>query len=715
MSIEGIVEESIRPLEAAQPRISWRERLPGMLFGLLFAFAAILILTLRFAASDRIALQPDDVSPVNIRAPRAHHYISELLTEEAHRSAEAAVPDEYDPPQTKIRHQQVARAREVLDYIGSVRSDAYASIEDQIAWIKAIPDAALSAEAISQTQSLGNEAWLRVTSEVPLVVNRAMREEIREHQLALARRRVESMIGLQVELSDEELEVVGVLAKALLQPNTFYNAEKTEAAQQTAREAVEPVAVSFASGEIIVRAGDIVDELDVEALEQLGLYQAAWDWWQVGGTALFVLALTALIWLYLFSFATEFWTQRHWPPLLSLLMITFLLLAKLMLPLHTILPYFFPLATLAMLIGSLFDLRLATLITLCFGLLAGYLTGGATEIVTYGVVGALVGAYTLGRGERLSNFARAGGFVTLSNVIVLAAFRLPEHNLDLMGILELSSAAVANGVLAASLTLLGFFFLGALFGVTTSLQLIELGRPTHPLLRQLVLKAPGTYHHSILISNMAERAASAIGADGSLARVGAFYHDIGKIVRPHFFIENQAEGSNPFDHLDPYTSSQIIVSHVKDGLDLAQKHRLPERVQAFIPEHHGTRLVSFFYHRALEEAEGETVVNETDFRYPGPKPQSRETAIVMLADGCEAAVRANRPSSVEELEEMVRRMISQPLLEGELDESDLTLRDLDRTRRAFVDVLRGVHHPRIRYPEPPPAIPATTEGDDASE
>ncbi len=715
MSIEEIVEESIRPLEAVRPHISWRERLPGVLFGLLFAFAAILILTLRFAASDRIALQPDDVSPVDIRAPRAHHYISELLTGEARRSAEAAVPDEYDPPQTKIRHQQVARAREVLDYIGSVRSDAYASIEDQIAWIKAIPDVALSAEAISQTLSLGNEAWLRVTGEVPLVVNRAMREEIREHQLALARLRVESMIGLQVELSDEELEVVGVLAKALLQPNTFYNAEKTEAAQQAAREAVEPVAVSFASGEIIVRAGDIVDELDVEALEQLGLYQAAWDWWQVGGTALFVLALTALIWLYLFSFATEFWTQRHWPPLLSLLMITFLLLAKLMLPLHTILPYFFPLATLAMLMGSLFDLRLATLITLCFGLLAGYLTEGAPEIVTYGVVGALVGAYTLGRGERLSNFARAGGFVALSNVIVLAAFRLPEHDLDLMGILELSSAAVANGVLAASLTLLGFFFLGALFGVTTSLQLIELSRPTHPLLRQLVLKAPGTYHHSILISNLAERAASAIGADGSLARVGAFYHDIGKIVRPHFFIENQAEGSNPFDHLDPYTSAQIVVSHVKDGLDLAQKHRLPKRVQAFIAEHHGTRLVSFFYHRALEEAEGETVVNEADFRYPGPKPQSRETAIVMLADACEAAVRANRPSSVEELEEMVRRMISQPLLEGELDESDLTLRDLDRTRRAFVDVLRGVHHPRIRYPEPPPAIPATTEGEDASE
>jgi len=708
MNIEGITEESPRLLKVAQRRIAWRERLPGLLSSALFALAAILILTLRFSPTDRIALKPGDVSPVDIRAPRAHDYISEVLTEEARRRAEAAVPDVYDPPQAKIRHQQVARAREILDYIGSVRADTYASREDQIAWIQAIPDISLPLQAITQTLELSDEAWLRVASEVPLVINRAMREEIREHQLALARRRVEGMIGLQVQLSDEEVEV----AKALLQPNSFYNAEKTEAARKAAREAVEPVTVSFAEGEIIIRAGDIVDALDVEALEELGLYQAAWDWWQVSGTILFVLALTVLISLYLFRFTPEFWKSRRQPPLLYLLMIAFLLLAKLMLPQHTILPYLFPLPALAMLLASLFDLRLATLITLCFGLLVGYLTNGAPEVVTYAVVGALVGAFTLGRGERLINFVRAGGYVALFNLAVLTAFRLPDHDLDLTGILQLTSAAVANGVLAASLTLLGFFLLGTLFGVTTSLQLMDLSRPTHPLMRELVLKAPGTYHHSIIISNMAERAASAIGADGFLTRVGAFYHDIGKIVRPHFFVENQAEGSNPHERLDPYTSAQVVISHVKDGLDLAQKHHLPERIQAFIPEHHGTGLVSVFYHQALEEAEGETAVNEADFRYPGPKPQSRETAIVMLADSCEAAVRAAHPATVEELEQLMRRMISQRLLEGQLDESDLTLRDLDRIRQAFVDVLRGVHHPRIRYPEPP-AIPAETEAEDA--
>lgn len=706
MHIEGIVEENDHTLREAGPRLSWRERLPGLFSGALFALTAIVILTLRFSPRDHIALRVGDVSPVDIRAPRAHHYISEVLTEEARRSAEAAVPDEYDLPQAQIRNQRVARSREILDYIGSVRADAYATVEDQIAWIKAIPDVSLSTQAISQTLALSDEAWLRVAAEVPLVVNRAMREEIREHQLAAARRRVDSFIGLQVTLSDEEVEVVSALAKALLQPNSFYNAEKTEAARQAAREAVEPVTVSFAKGEVIVRAGDIVDPLDVEALEQLGLHETARDWWQVGGTILFVLTLTALFWAYLLRFAPEFWRERRWPPLLSLLLIAFLLLAKFMLPQRTLLPYLFPLAALSMLLGSLFNLWLATLVTLSFGLLVGYLTNGVLEIVAYAVLGALAGAFTLGRGERLSSFAGAAGGVALSNLAVLAAFRLPEHNLDLTGIAELAGAAVANGVLAISLTLLGLYLLGTLFGMVTSLQLIELSRPTHPLLRLLVLKAPGTYHHSIIVSNMAERAASAIGADATLARVGAYYHDVGKAVRPHFFVENQAEQSNPYEQLDPYTSARIIVSHVRNGLDLAEKYRLPERVRAFIPEHQGKGLVSVFYHQASEQAEGNTAVNIADFRYPGPKPQSRETAIVMLADSCEAAARAVPPANVEELKKLVHHIVDQKLAEGELDESDLTLRDLDRIRRAFVDVLRGVHHPRVRYPEPPPAVTA---------
>jgi putative nucleotidyltransferase with HDIG domain len=266
-------------------------------------------------------------------------------------------------------------------------------------------------------------------------------------------------------------------------------------------------------------------------------------------------------------------------------------------------------------------------------------------------------------------------------------------------LVQLVAVAVANGILSASLTLIGFFLAGTLLGITTSLQLQELARPTQPLLRQLLLRAPGTYHHSLMVSNLAEQAAERVGADALLTRVGAYYHDVGKTVRPHFFVENQMDGINVQNRLDPRTSAQIIISHVKDGLDLAKKNGLPRDVRAFIPEHQGTGLIKYFYHQALEQADDPSLVDEDDFRYPGPKPQSRETAILMLADSCEAAVRAANPGSVEEIDKIVRRIVTEKLTNGELDECDLTTRDLDQIRSAFVEMLHGVFHPRVKYPE----------------
>ncbi|MCK4450073.1 MAG: HDIG domain-containing protein, partial [Anaerolineae bacterium] len=273
----------------------------------------------------------------------------------------------------------------------------------------------------------------------------------------------------------------------------------------------------------------------------------------------------------------------------------------------------------------------------------------------------------------------------------------PKQDYDAVQLLTLAGFSLVNGGLSASITLAGFYLLGTLFDITTSLQLMELARPTHPLLRQLLLKAPGTYHHSILVSNMAEEAAGRIGADALLARVGAYYHDIGKTIRPYFFVDNQVEGANVHERLDPRTSAQIIISHVTDGLDLAKKHRLPSKVRDFIAQHHGTSLATYFYRQALE-SDGDKV-NEEDFRYPGPKPQTKETAIVMLADNCEAAVRGERPESLEGIEELIRKIIDGKMLDGQLDECDLTLRDLDKIRGAFVKILQGVFHPRVKYPE----------------
>jgi hypothetical protein len=312
--------------------------------------------------------------------------------------------------------------------------------------------------------------------------------------------------------------------------------------------------------------------------------------------------------------------------------------------------------------------------------------------------GSLLGTLRIQRGERLSNYIWAAGFVIIGNLLAIIAFALSEGAWDLGRFATLIGAGSANGILTVTVALVAIYLIGAVFGVITPLQLMELARPTHPLLRHLLLKAPGTYHHTLIVSNMTERAAEDIGADALLARVGAYYHDVGKTIRPYFFTENRTEGLDPHSRLDPYTSAQIIVTHVKDGIDLARKYRLPRAVIDFIPEHHGTLLVSFFYHAAKEQASDPETVDSQQFRYPGPKPQRRETGICMLADGAEAIARSKHPSSVEELEKIVSDTIENRLLSGQLDDSGLTLSDLHDIRRVFVDVLRGLHHPRITYP-----------------
>jgi putative nucleotidyltransferase with HDIG domain len=249
----------------------------------------------------------------------------------------------------------------------------------------------------------------------------------------------------------------------------------------------------------------------------------------------------------------------------------------------------------------------------------------------------------------------------------------------------------ANGLLSSILTNGSLPFLEHAFGINSAVRLLELSNPGHPLLKRLLLEAPGTYHHSLLVANLAEAAAQAVGADALLARVGSYYHDIGKVRRPYFFVENQMGGENPHDKITPALSTLILTSHVKDGVEMAREFKLPEPVVAIIEQHHGTGLITFFYHKALE-SDAKDTVREEDFRYDGPVPRSREAAIVMLADAVEAAVRALSDPTPGKIEGLVRKLIKDKLSDGQLDESDLNFKDLDRIAGAFVRVLAGIFH-----------------------
>ncbi len=676
---------------------------------LAMALAAVGVLAFPGPFQEDVVLQPGQVAPRDFVAPRRITYESQVLTQLARERAAQSIPDEYDPPLARVRWEQVELARRLLGTIRAIREAAGVSPAAKLEQLQALPELSLSPATGQRILDLTPEEWLEVEGAVPGVLDQAMRGEIREDSLANARRRVPALIP--PDLNPRSAQVTVELVRPLIRPNSFFNPERTQALREQARSRVRPQLRTLEEGEIILRAGDVATPADVEALEQLGLTSSGMGSRDRVRNGVLGLILWALLLGAVYRQRPGLFQERRLLGLFTVLVVMGLVTARLTLVSHPWLPYLYPLAAFCMLAVLLFDAGITLALLVFFSLVVAQIGYGDTHLITYTVVGALTGVLALGKAERLGMFLTAGLAIFLANLAVSAAFWAQVWRpADTQALVQTLSLAALNGSLSTSLALIGYFALGSLFGIATPLQLMELSRPTHPLLRQLLLKAPGTYHHTILVSNMAERAAEAIGADALLARVGAYYHDIGKTVRPYFFAENLMDGPSPHQDLDPKTSAQIIISHVKDGLDLARKYRLPEAIRAFIREHHGTQLMRFFYDRALEQ--GQEAVDAADFRYPGPDPHSKETAILMLADTCEAAVRAERPATRRELEQMVRELVMARVVEGSLNRSNLTFRELAVIQEIFVQVLQGVHHPRHRYPAhvQPLASPAVESG-----
>ncbi len=532
----------------AKLRSSLRSRLLLLAFGALFIAGTTLALVVRWPTMGQFTLRVGDVSPTDIRAPRFIEYISEVLTEEARVQAERRVTEVYEPVR-RARSEQLTRADEVVSLIASVRADQATGLEQKLLAVGSLPDVQIEQEEWQVLLALDDEAWERVADEVPTVLSFVMLSEIRDNQLAAIRRRVPSFIDL---VNDDEARVVIALVRALTKPNMAFNEERTSTLREEARAAVPPQVERFEEGEIIVRTGDLITARHIEALQALGLNQPGWEWWRLAAAVIIASVMALIFGLYA--------------------------------PERTVLPYMFPLAAVTMLVGTLLGMPMAFLTAVYFGVMAAYLSNGSVDLVVYLMLGGLVGTLVLRKGERTSAFITAGAAVSGVSLALLLAFNLPLGGIDLTGSIQLATAGLANGAIAASITLIGFYLLGAIFDIATPLRLMELARPNHPLLRDLVTKAPGTYHHSLLVSNMAEQAAEAIGADAFLTRVGAYYHDIGKINRPYFFVENRMQGIDPHAQLDPWSSAKIIINHVKDGEEMARRHKLPHRVRVLKPK-----------------------------------------------------------------------------------------------------------------------------------
>jgi putative nucleotidyltransferase with HDIG domain len=639
------------------------------------------------------------VGAVSTRDVIAHQrvaYTSRILTDEERERAGVAVEPVF-AVDANVARQQLTRVRQVLSYITSIRQDPQASHEDRVRWLTKISDLVLPASVISNVLTMDELAWQGVSNEIVYLLDRLMREGVREDQISTVQSRVPQLVSYT--LSSEQAEVVAAFVRSLLKPNSFFDDQRTAEQRQRAQDEVQPVRHVIEIGQAIVRQGDLVTPFHIEQLVALGLQPTEREWHSLVSQLLFVLALALSLGVYVLQVHPEILHHQGRTILLGLLIVLAGIGAKVIIPGHVLLPYFFPMAAVAMLVSVLLDAQLSIVVTIILSLFVGFVSGGSLALTVYMLLGSLVAALIVSRPERLSIFAWAAVAIALVNGIVALSFRFFGQAYDRAGMLQVVAASIANGVISSSLTFTAFFWLGGVFGITTPLQLFELARPTHPLARRLLLEAPGTYHHSLIVGNLGERAAELVGADPLLVRVAALHHDVGKVLRPYFFVENQTSGENYHQQLDPTTSAQIIISHVKDSLELGRKHRFPGAVLDIIAQHHGTTSVGFgyFYQQAAKADEGE--VDEADFRYPGPRPRSKEAAIVMLADSVEAAVRASTPESSGEIERIVRKITNDRLVSGELDECDVTLRDLESIRGAFIDVLQGVFHPRLQYPE----------------
>jgi len=639
---------------------------------------------------------------------------SEILTEEERVAAAEEVPIRlaFD---AGVRTAQVAVLSNYLDDVDDVRRGPLLSESEQTEALARIPVQDASARSQFQILAFSDGQWSRVKDRSIELLTDVLTSNIAEDELATAREDVAGAVGLG--FTTPQAQVIAELVSGLILANVGEDEVATEEARQAARDAVAAVERSFEQGREIVFVGVEVDPLAAEALAQMDP--------ESGGVpgddliALMILSIAGAVTLgaYLVVATPDAASSDRRLILLGVLVIGAVGISRLIVPLvlpeqdGKALELMLPIGMAAVLVSALLDRTLAVIIALIVSVLAGvaaivhpdYGVGEAPlgiqavrPLAVY-LFSAIAGVYASYRVERLTQYGLTGVAVGGTVFMVGVAFWLFDPDRSTNEVLYLFLAGLVSGSATAVLTIGAFSFMGVAFGITTRLQLLELAQLTQPLLSRLQEEAPGTFHHSLLVATMAERAATEIEADSLLVRVGAYYHDIGKLAKPHMYIENQAEGGNPHDSLDPRESAEVIQDHVRWGIELAQRQRLPSVVRAFVPEHHGTRMVTYFYRKAERAEPG---IDPAIFTYDGPRPQSRETAIVMMADSCEAVVRSSRERDMETIEKLVDGVINERLAERQFDDTDLTFRQLHRIAESFKVTLRGVYHPRIEYPEP---------------
>jgi len=675
-----------------------------LIIGFGFFIVTTAILSLNFVP-ERLDIKVGQPSPKTIKATRTVEFQDRLKTGEARRKAAELVSKVHDEDEEAL-DDAITDIQAVINKVKAISGNIQMTPEAKVALLKKDIPFTLPAGVYISLTKFDSQTVQDIDIKTREIVTRAVNKGISVENLDKIRAAAREEEVASLKIHPDARVFIGALIDNYLRPNFIYNAEATEQKREAAREAVAPVTTTVQRGEKIIGEGDIATADHIQKLEALGLLKAPAPVSAVLGLAIIVALSITVLMIYLYQHKIEIYQNENYLILISLIVICALLIAKTVMAIDInaewsgLLGYLIPVAAASMLLAILLDTRLALLATAILSAMIGIITGNDLRFALVSLISGMVAVYSVSRLSQRSDLAKAGlVYISSANVASIIAVELVTRGVNTTAIAIGALGGLVNGIFSAVLTIGALPYLESAFRITSSVKLLELANPGQPLLKQLLMEAPGTYHHSIIVGNLAEAAADAVGGDSLLVRVGSYYHDIGKLRRPYFFIENQLSAENPHDKLSPNLSTLIITSHNKDGAEMAREQKLPKVVVDIIEQHHGTSLVSYFFHQALDNEKNERTVNEDDFRYEGPKPQTKEAALVMMADAVEAAVRSLQKPTPGRIEGLVRRVIKDKLNDGQLDECDLTFKDLDIIAGAFVRVLSGIFHMRVEYPE----------------
>lgn len=645
------------------------------------------------------AVRIGQVALQEITAPFSITFESKVLTDQARKEAAAGVDPIFLPADPSIAKAQLETLNNILYFYTSIRNDKFSNPQQKINDMRSATDLVLTDEAYEAILDLSDEDWQAITSEANRVLELVLRDSIRNDQIGRARSNLPAVIDFGFK--SDQTQLITLIVSPLIVPTSLFSEEQTQQAREVARNGVEPITRQIMAGEVLVRRGQVIGVVDLESLNIFGLGEPEnrSKLLITSGILVSICGLLCVMY-YIRRQKVQTLTETRTIILVAVTFLFFLGLARFLIIDRTVIPWIYPMAAFGLTISIVLSVETGMLLSLLLAILTVFGHPRAMELALFYILPTFAGIFVIGRARRISTFIGAGAVVSLVGTAVVLVFRIGDSSTDWLGLTSLVASAMLNGLASGTLTILFEYIFSLVLDIPTALQLMDISRPDHPLMQHVLQTMPGSYQHSLQVSNLAEQAADAIGADRLLVRVGALYHDIGKSENPGFFIENQIRGDvNPHDNISPEVAAATILKHVTDGVILAKRYRLPSRITDFIREHHGTLMTRYQYGKALAAAENPDDVDPALFTYPGPAPRSKETAILMLADGTEARSRAENARTDEEIRDVINAVMTTCKDAGQFDNTDLTLKDLSTIRESFFHTLQRSFHPRIQYPD----------------